>query len=196
MRLIEATKSCLTKAFQFSGRASRSEFWKFILFIILVSIGLIIVNSLIVGPTITQELRVGIDHSGQQSQNLFFKKTYNGGWPGSIFLTLMVLPWFAAAWRRLHDIGRAGWNCLLPFAAGAIGAVIIFMTSSNVPIDTAALPEGFEIGTSIRVPQSIFAFLIAWLLPVVSMIIVTVWLARRSQPGPNRYGPNPHEALQ
>ncbi len=196
MGLFEATKSCMTKSFQFSGRASRSEFWKFILFVLLVSIALVIVNSAIFGPTVTQEFRISVDQTGQQNQSLGIKQSYNGGLLGSIFLVLMVLPWFAAAWRRLHDTGRAGWNCLLPFVAGVLAALVFFLTSTVVPIDASALPGGIDMPPTIRVPQSGLAFFIAWLLPVVAMITVTTWLARRSSPGPNRYGPNPHEVPQ
>ena len=50
MTLGGAVKNCFRNYATFSGRASRSEFWKFILFCLLVGILLTILNSLLFGP--------------------------------------------------------------------------------------------------------------------------------------------------
>ena len=103
MNLSESIKTCLTKKyFSFSGRASRSEFWFFYLFIL---IGYIICFTLIVTV----------------SFKLF--------WLIGLFMLGMVIPAFAVTARRLHDTNKSGWFQLLPLPAGILEAV--FATSSE-----------------------------------------------------------------
>lgn len=44
MTFVDAVKTCLSKYADFKGRASRSEYWWYTLFIVLVSLGLSMVN--------------------------------------------------------------------------------------------------------------------------------------------------------
>ncbi len=44
MTFVDAVKTCLTKYADFNGRASRSEYWWYVLFIMLASLALSIVN--------------------------------------------------------------------------------------------------------------------------------------------------------
>lgn len=187
MRISEAVKSCFGQYTDFSGRASRPEFWKFVLFVFLVHIGLTIINSAIFGPTVSQTFRVIVNQAGEQSQHLNTNYAYNGGWFSAIFTLGILLPLLAVTWRRMHDIGRPGWHSLLPIPACALAFGIFYLTSSSVPIDTASLPNGFDAPTSVRVPQSVPAFLVAWVLAVGSFVWVIVWLARRSDPNTNYF---------
>ena len=103
MSFINSIKTCLTKKYlSFSGRASRSEFWFFYLFIL---IGYIICFILIMTV----------------SFNLF--------WLMGVFMLGMVIPGLAVTARRLHDINKSGWFQLLPFPAGILET--IFATSSE-----------------------------------------------------------------
>ena len=45
----EAVKTCFSKYFQFSGRAARSEYWWFFLFVIVVSLVLAVLDAIIFG---------------------------------------------------------------------------------------------------------------------------------------------------
>lgn len=90
----EAIGTCFRKYFTFSGRARRSEYWWFFLFIWLVS-------------TIILALEIGLDVSGMPGWIL--------GPISSIFLLVTFFPLLAAGWRRLHDTGRHGWYLLLPY---------------------------------------------------------------------------------
>lgn len=74
-----AVVTCLTKFVDFGGRASRPEFWWFILFQFLVIIVLSMIFPLL----------------------------------GSIASLALLLPGLSAAIRRLHDIGKSGWWCLI-----------------------------------------------------------------------------------
>ena len=103
MNFKDSIKNCLTKKYlSFSGRASRSEFWFFYLFIL---IGYVICLILIV------------------------KVSLNFVWLFGIFILGMIIPCIAVTARRLHDINKSGWFQLLPFPAGILEA--IFATSSE-----------------------------------------------------------------
>jgi uncharacterized membrane protein YhaH (DUF805 family) len=69
----------------FNGRARRAEFWQFYLFMIIVLIAFGVVGSLIHFPAL-----VGVAYLG------------------------LLVPYFAVAARRMHDVGKSGWFILIP----------------------------------------------------------------------------------
>ena len=88
MNFKNAIKTCLKdKYFNFKGRASRSEFWFFYLFLV---IGYAITISTIF---ISIKLFIGTI---------------------LIFALAMIIPSIAVTVRRLHDINKSGWFILLP----------------------------------------------------------------------------------
>ena len=89
MNFKNAIKTCLKDKYaNFKGRASRSEFWFFYLFLL---IGYATTISTIF---ISIKLFIGII---------------------SIFVLAMIIPSLAVTVRRLHDINKSGWFILLPF---------------------------------------------------------------------------------
>ena len=88
MNFKEAVTTCLREKFAtFSGRASRSEFWFFYLFILIgYAISFIFITI---------------------SLNFFFIVF-------GILVLGVVIPSFAVAVRRLHDVNKSGWFVLLP----------------------------------------------------------------------------------
>ena len=88
MNFKNAIKTCLKDKYaNFKGRASRSEFWFFYLFLV---IGYATTISTIF---ISIKLFIGII---------------------SIFVLAMIIPNLAVTVRRLHDINKSGWFILLP----------------------------------------------------------------------------------
>lgn len=99
MGFFEAISSCFSKYVQFSGRASRSEFWYFILFYFLCG--------LVTGA---------LEGTGSTS----------GSAVGLIVGLVFLLPNLAVAVRRLHDTDRSGWwllICLVPL----IGLIVLLV---------------------------------------------------------------------
>lgn len=90
-----AIKTCFSKYVTFSGRASRSEFWWWVLFTFVTSIGLSIVDSMLFG-TVT---------SGDGS----FSASTNTPILSGIFSLAVLLPGISVIVRRLHDTDRTGW---------------------------------------------------------------------------------------
>ena len=101
MNFIEAIQAGFRNYVNFSGRASRSEYWYWILFVILV----IIATSLI---------DVAIS-SGGSIQLLT-----------TIAELALFLPGLSVAVRRLHDTDRSGWWILLSFIP-LIGAIVLLV---------------------------------------------------------------------
>ena len=102
MTFSKSIETCFFKYANFNGRASRSEFWFFYLFIL---IGYIIFFTLIM--TVSFKLL----------------------WLMGLFMLVMVIPAFAVTARRLHDTNKSGWFQLLPLPAGILETV--FANSSE-----------------------------------------------------------------
>lgn len=192
MTMVEAAKACLRKYFVFSGRASRAEFWKFILGIVLASFVASIANILVFGPVTNTQFVVRTTLQGT-TQALETTTRYGPG-PFSLLLEVAILlPFLAAANRRLHDIGRPGWHLVLPWGVAILSmAVTLFAFRVNVPISEAARTAFPSIGTTMSVPHPpLPLFLVSWLAGFATFVLSIVWLARRGRTESNEYGPSP-----
>ena len=190
MTLKDATTICFQKYATFSGRAGRQEFWKFILFLLIVNVILVVINSLIFGPTVTEGVRYTISSNGAQSTQAFRNVTYTGGWFATIFSLVTFLPLLAVTWRRLHDRNRAGWWALVPYALLAAMIAVWFLTGEPVSFGTNTV-TGDPV-TAIM-PSSIAPLLILGLCAFAAFVSVFISMCRASVPGANRFGPNPNE---
>ena len=101
MEFKEAVNTCLTKKYCcFKGRASRSEFWWFCLFTLLIQIAVTIVGKIL--PAMASIISAVL-----------------GLW--------LLLPTLGISTRRLHDRNFSGWWQVLPLAAvlpAVAGAVL------------------------------------------------------------------------
>lgn len=168
MGFTQSVKTCFSKYVVFSGRARRSEYWWFVLFVIAVSIGLSILGSLLFGSD---------PETGQGSTAL-----------NKIFQLAVFLPMLAAGWRRLHDTGRPGWYLLLPVAL-SIGTTILLMTGVVV---FSALETGVDDPETLKGPASVLGLAGIAIVTVIQLVISVLmiwWLSRPSQDGTNEYGP-------
>jgi uncharacterized membrane protein YhaH (DUF805 family) len=99
--------SALKKYATFNGRARRAEYWWFFVFSCLVSfvagfIGGYLGMNFVIGPTETNILSI--------LASLFF-----------------CLPGLAVTIRRMHDVDKSGWFCLIP-----IYNIVLAATAGNV----------------------------------------------------------------
>jgi len=96
MSFIEAIKHNFRNYVTFSGRARRSEFWWWILFVWLGAIALSIVDLTLFGTTVDSE-------PGS------IERTTNFAPFSWIFMLAVLLPTISVAVRRLHDRDKSGW---------------------------------------------------------------------------------------
>ncbi|MBU2991769.1 DUF805 domain-containing protein [Octadecabacter sp. 1_MG-2023] len=190
MTLKDAVTICFQKFVTFSGRAGRQEFWKFVLFLLLVHIVLLVINSLIFGPSIDEGLKFSIASDGTQTTTAYRNVSYTGGWLGNAFSLITLLPFTAVTWRRLHDRNRSGWWTLVPYGLLMAMGAIWFLTSEAVAV--GANPQTGDPIT-VLVPQSIAPILILGLLALAAGLSVLISTCRAPIPGANRFGPNPNE---
>ena len=102
----------LKKYAVFSGRARRKEFWFFVLFNIIISIALAVID--------------GVTGS--------FSPEAGMGLLGGIYTLAVLIPGIAVSVRRLHDTERSGWWLLIALVP-LIGAIVllVFMVQDSKP---------------------------------------------------------------
>lgn len=119
MGLFEAVKSVFSKYATFQGRASRSEYWFFYLFNILLEIGLLIVG-LILGAI------VGDGTGALAGMGIAYVLL-------CIYGLIALIPSISVFVRCMHDIGRSGWwywLALVPLV-GVIVLLVFLLTGSD-----------------------------------------------------------------
>jgi uncharacterized membrane protein YhaH (DUF805 family) len=92
----------LKKYAEFNGRARRKEYWMFVLFNIIISVVLSIIDRVIGNP----EMGLGI--------------------LGTLYALAVLLPSLAVGARRLHDTGRSGWWLLIGLIP-CIGFIVLII---------------------------------------------------------------------
>ena len=88
MGFVAAIESGFRQYFKFSGRASRSEFWYWVLFMVSTGILLKMLDKSIFDAPVMGITLYPISDS---------------------FAWLTLFPFLALTWRRVHDTGRSGW---------------------------------------------------------------------------------------
>ena len=105
------------KYVDFNGRATRSEYWYFVLFSVLISIVLSLIDTFAINPF--------LDMTPEEAAR--------GGILIGIFTLAILLPHIGIAVRRLHDTGKSGWwyfIALIPII-GALILLFFFVTDSQ-----------------------------------------------------------------
>ncbi len=163
----QAIRTGFAKSFQFSGRASRPEFWWFAPF------------------GFAPPLIGGLQMS-------WFNMDFWGIWRVAV-LALLSLPLLAAMSRRLQDVGEPGHDALYPFMPFImlwIGYQVTywFIFGAAPLLGGIALAFGW-IALVLFIPLYLFAIVVS--LNLAATVIGTMIIS--SMPGPNGYGPNPFE---
>jgi uncharacterized membrane protein YhaH (DUF805 family) len=88
----------MEKYMKFDGRARRSEYWWYVLAIVIVALILALIDNLVLGVSLL----------------------------GGIWSLATLLPSLAVAIRRLHDLDKSGWWLLLAFVPIVGGLVLLY----------------------------------------------------------------------
>ena len=176
MTIQESIKVCPRKYFDFSGRATRAEFWWWVLAAVIVGVVLSAVDN--------------------------FTNLMAGGYAYSplstIFSLAVMLPHLAVTARRLHDIGKTGWWQLawhlLCAGSWLIFVIVVWSTLANY-----IFGEGWNVPeaefratmTFARFGTAIFGLIFALLVTLAVVVWGFVWMTRQGEARANRYGPEP-----
>lgn len=177
MTFTQSVRRCLGQYVTFSGRASRPEFWWFILFVVLVQAVANAIDVTLFSTVTTVETGAGSTT----------RVVSNAPVSGLAALALL-LPQLAAGWRRMHDTGRSGIFLLLPLLLSAAASLVLFFG--------IGLASQFQHGGSLDLlftRATLLVVIPTLLVLLISPLLVIWWLTRPSQPGTNEYGPNPAE---
>ena len=156
----EAISSAFKKYVVFKGRARRKEFWYFTLLVATIS-----------------AIAVAIDF------RFIIKESYSFPYIGSITSAICLLPSLAITVRRLHDIGKSGWNCLFVLIPQPVLLALRHIMDSDPNIDT--------INTTSII--AMILYIIITLYSFIISIIFLIWLCKKSQSESNKYGKNPKQ---
>ena len=96
---------------QFDGRASRSEFWYFVLFNLIISIGFGILDS-VLGTGYTYEVATN-SLATATTEAASVSVTQTIGYLQTFYGLAVMIPSLAVSIRRLHDRSKSGWWILL-----------------------------------------------------------------------------------
>lgn len=124
--MITHLKTCFKKSFVMEGRASRSEYWYFVLSYILIALFLI-GGGFIIAETINEASGIILLTAG------------------IIFIIIAIPAAISVRVRRLHDIGYNGWWIFIsfvPFIGGAWSLVLSVLESEPFPNKYGDNPYG------------------------------------------------------
>ena len=165
---VTAVKTCFRKFFDFKGRARRSEYWWFVLFVIVVS-------SI-------------FNYGGLLFPVLTFV--------GILCSLVLTIPQFAAMTRRLHDTGRSGWWVLIivilyVVVLGSL-CVVLAPIMSQMLQETDTYAQVDMMTSAIQAsPMAATLMMFGSLATSLLGIIVLIFTLLDSKWGENKYGPSP-----
>ena len=170
MTIQESVKTCIRKYADFTGRATRAEFWWWVLATTIVSMAFSAVDSFINAVT----------------SSYFFSPL------SSIFGLAILLPNLAVTARRLHDTGKSGWwqlvwvvvaiLAIVPAIMGVIAGLAGFFSGGQGWDNWWSNLSWIPIVVGVLVTFLIWLGIFIWWL---------VWMVKQGQSGSNHYGPDP-----
>ena len=112
INFFDSIKICFKKYFVIEGRASRSEYWYWVLFVIILDLFVDYLDATIAGVPWLE-----------------YEKLY--GPLGIIITVITFLPGLAVAVRRLHDVNKSGWWLLISFTVIGLIPLLIWTISKG-----------------------------------------------------------------
>ena len=157
------------KAFDFTGRATRKEFWVFTItaYILVILLG------------IFTAMCTSIENISETA--VFFVNT------SSILLSIiLIFPSIALAVRRLHDVGLSGFWLLYLNPAGLAVVFVVYLLALDNSVDNiierVKNTGSVWVGWILAIP--------AWILgATAALFLLTLYKGKKED---NEYGPNPY----
>ena len=172
MSFSKAVATCFSKLFTFEGRARRSEYWFFILFMFIIRVMFLTACNIC-------EMFIEPD----TAQNVFQLAN------PAVMLIFDVIAFFlglSVSVRRLHDIDCSGWFVLLLSVVPTVLSELYqwYWPSAQTLLNQGDVSPAFAAG--------VLKTVILYILIMMSILITKIILyCRPGTEGPNTYGPDP-----
>lgn len=195
--MFESIRHNLSNLTNFSGRDSRSTFWFYVLFLVVIQMVITYGLSIVAGGAmmvdVFQSARGGADEAAIHHQVIakmagLIRMTM---WTSALLSFLMTLLLAASFTRRLHDSGKSGWIAAfvvvlqlvsIVLTIGTIGEIVSYIGSLKFD-DPAAMQAAVQAHQGKYAAQGP----LGW-VPLLIVIVFGVW---PSTDGDNRFGPEP-----
>lgn len=157
----------------FSGRSRRMEYWMWIVFQVIIYIGVVMLMMIFGGGAM---MMMGDPSSAMAAGGIamIIMGLY------AIWELAVLIPSIAVAVRRLHDTNRSGWWVLAPVVPYFIALFTMFGAAAS------GSQSGFAAGGIIG--------MLCILAALVLGLTVLVFMFLEGTKGPNKYGPDPKGA--
>lgn len=172
------------------GRDARQTFWFYVLFLVLVQYAIGMVLSVpMMGGAMTEAIHGAMNGAGQADlqarimakMGSYMRTTMIVSSIVSLVVSLLLVASFV---RRLHDSNRPGWIAGLAFGLSLAAKIFVWIRMDEL-VDATMLGAGGDLSAAMAVQSKMLAgTLLGW----AAMLIVVVFGAWPSMPGPNRYG--------
>lgn len=173
--LISAFKDFFSRYADFSGRSTLSAYWYWVLASVIINF-----IAAFIGAVLDTDII------------------------GYIWGLLIFIPTWAIAVRRLHDIGKSGWNLLWSIIPTIAFCLVSCCFIASVAMDVAALDIDFEQNPGVLLKcitgqtSWLYALMATAVLALAGAIVIFVFSLLDSQKGTNKWGASekyPDEAL-
>ena len=134
----QSIRTCLSKYATFEGRATRSEFWWFYLFLVIVALVVSIPGSIIMTAGLNVE-GTGADATATLGAAFWIGLALV--LIGSLVQLVFLIPMLAVGCRRLHDRGQSGWLQLLMLVPCGSLVLLVFWVLEGTPGENAYGPK-------------------------------------------------------
>ena len=159
---------------RFRGRASRSEFWYYTLFCLIMQIAVFSLALLLTSGN--SFIPYQYDHIVMRS------------W--IVIAALLAISHSAASVRRIQDTDRNGWLWIATYLTPWIVFIVMFIWRIEYGVylrnlEQSQMPDRFVMNWA-----NVMLVIVIMML-VATIIVNTVWYCRKGTEGPNNYGPDP-----
>lgn len=192
MTFNEAIRTNIALCLDFQGRAPRSAYWWYVLFIYLGSMVTLILDFAIFWPPLDQTGAFLVANFGSVSD------FYINVIPITTFWYLLnFLPMIAVGVRRMHDCDRPGWWFIATVIFVTIMAFVVFAISGEQSAELMMIafnPNASMVELQTLMTQaeelSRTTQILSGIQTLPSLLII-IWMATKGSDGPNQYGEDP-----
>jgi len=176
----------LARYADFNGRARRSEYWLWALFLFVVNSALTILQYASVGFAAGSGDAKAAGAAGAMMIVVLIK---------FVFALGVLIPTIAVGVRRMHDINRTGWWIMFPTGVMIVSAIVVFtLTGAEWAAAIQNMKDLDESNPAAAFGQIMTVmrpFLWVILLTLLAKIVTFVFRVTDGTAGPNRFGPDP-----